>query len=408
MEKQVNEKTTREFNQYMIEFQNELKKTGNYRKRTTSLIKEYYSSDSGRSKLEIKNELAIINIRLAYKILFKKLKVNIFRSDILDIFQEFNLCLLESVEEILSKLGEEEVINSFSARLYYKLLGKLCKITRNYFDYNNRIDYIEFPDNIILEEKEDVSDLIYEINSTRNSVLSTREQQITDSYLKGDISYCSLNLDLTIERIQQIKNSSLRKIRDSINEKHQLTNKLKLEKELLLKFIKRYPRRKYILFAQSKKLTMYQSGSKNYEPKQLDVMVDKGLNPSEWIIITDRYVSFTREEYDGFLQIVSNLPFEGIHNRNLIPIDLDPLEMFPLRDLYISEFRNNRKMYVDKSFELLSENEINDIYRQDKLLMEYYNKSDFVNLIKRKREIISKVISYKAMVKYWLLKHNTI
>jgi hypothetical protein len=154
---------------------------------------------------------------------------------------------------------------------------------------------------------------------------------------------------------------------------------------------------------------MYQSGgSKDYEPRQLDVMVDKGLNPSEWIIITDRYVSFTREEYDGFLQIVSNLPFEGIHDRNLIPIDLDPLEMFPLRDLYISEFRNNRKMYVDKSFELLSENEINDIYRQDKLLMEYYNKSDFVNLIKRKREIISKVISYKTMVKYWLLKHNTI
>jgi hypothetical protein len=65
-------------------------------------------------------------------------------------------------------------------------------------------------------------------------------------------------------------------------------------------------------------------------------------------------------------------------------------------------------MYVDKSFELLSENEIDDIYRQDKLLMEYYNKSDFVNLIKRKREIISKVISYKAMVRYWLLKHNTI
>lgn len=365
-----------EFNFYMSKLQKERdrrlgKKSIDYGKENLKLVKEYLKSRSEA----VRNKLIMLNITLAHEMFYKKLGVNLFKHDAIDILQEINMHLIEAVDKTLKSIGTGKTkVSGFSTSLYYRLLSSLGHIGEKYYDHKTtELD----SESLVCEEEperigEDLKEFMY---SRMNYCLGAREREILISYyLKGiTISYISLQYGLTESRVHQIIDKAKRKL-----EEYQVQAEIREERHRTFRknlqgILDRNPQIKYVLINPEYSGEIFTHGQ-SYTSRMgfglLDKYLGNGINPKEWLILTSCPCRLERYEYKLFkVMFYPGTPYSdnAILDRFLMPVAEN-------KGMYVFRFEIHREMRIADIEPLktitkyLSQEEIDEIYEEDDVI----------------------------------------
>lgn len=306
---------TYQFNTYITNLYNGRKKLGlnrgKYGENNVQLLSEYIKAKTGREREKIREKIILTNMPLAHEIMHKKLNINIAMHDSVDILQDINLYLIESTDQVLSRILKEKVGNPaeyFSRGLYYCLLGKLRKLFRNYYEYESNREYIIDPDEMLMEEErgriEEEDDKIF-VDSFTRYVLGDREKRMIEYYFleEWETSEIGERYGLTVTRIQQILQKSVRAMRDYYDRRMEsLEEKINFRKEIF-KTLKRNPGIKYVIISRSP-YDIFSLGNPNFDNYFQTLLIDslliKGIDPKEWLIVLPEEYITMHPEYRLF------------------------------------------------------------------------------------------------------------
>ena len=291
----------KQFNSYMCSLENnrhELGLSDNYDEINQHLIGEYLSTKVENKKILWRNKIVMYNIKLAHEILYTKLKINILRNDSIDIFQEMNLYLIESVSKLLSKIETGLLqVERFSANLYFTLMSKLGQIVKSYFDFGESIIYEDNLDYLETNVAEDYSDYVYDIKLACNIVLHERERFILDSMCLRERSLYETSFQIGLDegRTRTIFYKSIKKIRERLTYCNDLNSRqFKFRKKA--DFLRKFYRKKYVL-------------AMNKDLKYAERLIHSGIHPDDWIILVPEYRGF---RFDTLFRVVAveDVPFD--------------------------------------------------------------------------------------------------
>jgi hypothetical protein len=314
--KRFNGQTGCEFEKYMSRLEDNRDKYGfgtNYVETNRKLVSSYKRCSNPKKKLEIRNKLVMFNIKLAHEILYKKLNVDISKENSIDILQEINLYLIESVDKVL-----EYKTNKVSKTLYFLIMSSLSKIVKKYYDYSAGRILISNPDRIIMKTKEKEKENINRY--VNEKYLNSREYHILRESFKdcASLELIGCEFGLTTERVKQIKEKAIKKIREAI-EDIKIKSKKNVDNEVS-KFLKVNPNIKYVIYYPTE--TIIQSFFESYADQcLLEKLIFRGIDLREWLIVDNKpreyYVKEIGCKRINHLSTTNYYTPSLIHDRNL-------------------------------------------------------------------------------------------
>lgn len=409
------------FYKYMLKLQEERDRLvgsdDNYKKKNSDLVKEYLKTNDPGQKKTIREKLILLNLPLAHEMLYSKLNVNLLEHDSPDILQELNFYLVKAIDSALRSEDKKH----FSKRLFYSLLTGLKKIGEDYYNY--KPEPLEDPDSLVGEEKEK-ADLTL-IMKYIDAGLSEREKRICLMYyLEGkDKEEIGFFYGLTKERITQILEKSIRKLRDFIEEQESLVSRKRVFREIIYQTLRSNPQIKYILVnpEDQPEIFSYETQHENNDEELIvDHLLRWGIDPREWLIVSHRQRIFKRSEYQEFrFVILKDIPFKKntIFDWYFAQIPEIP-EMFPGRDVVFEELKKLSLVFLEDRIKYIKrfvpDEEIEEIFERDHELKRIRTTPDRTEVwrekktAERRKNLWKNILTGIAVTRYWLRKRGNI
>ena len=399
-----------EFKRYMSILKDDRNKNGfgtDYVETNKKLVSSYYRISNPMKKLEIRNKLVMFNIKLAHEILYKKLNVDTSKEDSIDILQEINLCLVESIDKIL-----ESKTKGVSTTLYYLIIGSLDKIIKKYYVYNSRKNFRINLEEIIEDEEEEKEDVRAYIST---NILKVREYNILREFLNDDISLEEIGYKygLTRERVRQLRAIAIRRIRDAI-ETRKRVSRMREENEIL-RFLRTHPDIKYVIYYPN----IEHEFSKSYTNQSLlEKLIYNGIDPKEWLIVDDKpweyyakIIGCKKIHHFSESTYYPYHPSDIIYDRNLRAVSESESKLFSMRSYYnflfkISEFNESGVINTlgrDYVEEFLANDNLLKVYKEN-LEVNGYQRAIKRDYEERKFYLINCILARRAIIKVYLKK----
>lgn len=237
-------------------------------------------------------------------------------------------------------------------------------------------------------------------------------------YLEGkDKEEIGFFYGLTKERITQILEKSIRKLRDFIEEQESLVSRKRVFREIIYQTLRSNPQIKYILVNPEGQPEIFSHGtyhSDNDRDLLVDYLLRQGIDPREWLIVSPKQRVLKRPEYREFRFVIQkDIPFRenSIFDWYFAQIPESP-EMFPGRDVVIEELRKlslvfleDREKYIRR---YLGESEIEEIFERDHELERIKSCPDRTDAWRekktgeRRRDLWKGILTDMAVTRYWL------
>ena len=254
------------------------------------LSRKYRQAKSESVKTEIRETLFWINLKFLHEIFMKKLNPNLFRSDILDIYQELCISLAEGIDKALAiKNLNTEIL---SGKIWSQLMTGVNRIMREYYDRGNYFEELENPD--LLEHKypED-----YEISRTLYRYLGAREEAIIEElYFRGkELEEVGDKFGLTKERTRQIREKAIRKMRQALEDVSDETESFIKFRQEIFNILRHFPKVRWIVFENPEEIMV-----------DLEYLETRGINPKEFLVISEK--PFTGKSYYNRVHYDSHIP----------------------------------------------------------------------------------------------------
>ena len=356
MKKVFNSRTPMQFMTYMSRLEDKRRTvvTGkdDYILQNADLIRKYKKSRSKFVRERIKESLFWINIKFLHKIFMTKLHPNLFGSDVLDIYQELCVSLINGIDVAFKRKDINTDILSSYIKGY--LMGGVDRIIKEYYKPSEYFEFLEDPDSLEFvypDHPEIITDIAYRY-------LRERERAIIDEYYFKDNDYeeISERFGLTKQRISQIKLKSLKKIREALEESNSSLNLNIIFRKDIFKIIRQYPMVRWVVFDSPYQYTV-----------RLRELEKYGINPRQFLIISEQEPSpkgdyYNRRKYEYH---IPNQYYGNIYDRSLVAVSEAEIE-YPFKYDIFREIEG----LDDKTQCLLSEQEkrgiaINRIYKRE-------------------------------------------
>jgi RNA polymerase sigma factor (sigma-70 family) len=284
------------FNNYMSSLEDSRIRMGlgnEFEETNRGLCLGYFLTDDPENKIKLRNKLVMHNIKLAHEYLYKKLRVDISIENSIDIFQEINLCLVESVDKCLEVVEKRGSAGVFIPYLTYLLLNGLKKIANKYFDYNRlrkhllNEDDLPMPSTVMVEEKirrEELMGLVRRYTDERESRVI--EGYYFEETTLEELGYCFC---LTRERTRQIREKGLKKIREGVEWYEEVRKNNRNNLNILKTCIANDPKIKFVVYDYCDlvidncvPLLKHNRTTLN---GNIEYLLYKGIDLSEWLFI---------------------------------------------------------------------------------------------------------------------------
>ena len=109
------------------------------------LIRQYKRSRSEAGRSKIRETLFWVNMKYLHEIFMKKLNPNLYRHDVLDIYQELCISLIDGIDKALSMKDLDT--KTLSGRIWSRLMTGVNRVMKEYYDQGNH--YLELPDRAV-------------------------------------------------------------------------------------------------------------------------------------------------------------------------------------------------------------------------------------------------------------------
>lgn len=258
--------------------------------RNAELLRKYRRAKSESVKTEIRETLFWINLKFLHEIFMKKLNPNLFRSDVLDIYQELCISLAEGIDKALAiKNLNTDVL---SGKIWSQLMTGVRQIMRDYYDRGNHFEELENPDLLEHGYLED-----HEISRTLYRYLEAREEAIIEElyFRDKELEETGDKFGLTKERIRQIREKAIGKMRQASEDVSDETESSVKFRQDIFGILRHFPRVRWIVFEDPNEIMV-----------DLEYLESRGINPKEFLVISEK--PFTGESYYNRVHYDSHIP----------------------------------------------------------------------------------------------------
>lgn len=258
-----------------------------FREANKKLLAKYEESNSAE-KLEIRNKLVMLNIRLAHEILYKKLRINTGRKNSEDILQEINLILIESIDKILE---DKRRMRKFSQNLFYRIMGRLYRIGKEY----------DIEKSFVLEEnfeipQEELEESYRKVDFRKyySELRSPEEKSVMDMYFEGmNPDEIELRTGFNRNFQYQTYRRFVKIVSYGMQEEKRKEGVLKELMRECKEVLKKNPRIKYILLFPKHPEDILPDEEKHIfgSDRVLGMiynLIYRGIDPREWLFVDNR------------------------------------------------------------------------------------------------------------------------
>ena len=283
------------------------------------LLKKYRRAKSESARDKIKDTLFWVNLKFLHEIFMKKLNPNLFKSDILDIYQELCISLTEGINKTLAIRNSDT--NMLSNKIWSRLMTGVDRVIKEYYERGNYFEELEDPDVFEYEYPES-----YEVPRTLYRYLWAREEAIIEElyFRDKELDETGDRFGLTRERVRQIREKAIKKMRQASEEVSEESDiGVKCRKDIF-KILHHYPKVRWIVFEDPDQVTV-----------DLEYLEIRGINPKQFLVISsskpigESY--YNRVQYDSWIPRqyygnVFDLTLEAVtYNRIQYPYQYDIL-----------------------------------------------------------------------------------
>jgi RNA polymerase sigma factor (sigma-70 family) len=209
-------------------------------------------------------------MKYLHEVFMKKLNPNLYRHDVLDIYQELCISLIDGIDKALSMKDLDT--KTLSGRIWSRLMTGVNRVMKEYYDQGNH--YLELPDPDIYEHEypED-----HEISRVLYLELGAREEAIIEDlyYRDKDLEEVGWNFGLTKERVRQIREKAIKKMRQAFDFSLEESERRLAFRKDIFRILRHYPKVHWVVFE---------------DPEQpgpdMEYLESRGIDPREFLIIS--------------------------------------------------------------------------------------------------------------------------